>query len=190
MYLFGWVDPKGEQVRFGLALPGMLSYLVHGDSNSPVTGLREFAPKDRPPVHFVFQTYHAMVAIGLGLIGLGLLSGALLWKDRLFSHRWLLGILVLSVMGPQLANQLGWFSAEVGRQPWIVYGLLRTSDALSQLVKANAVVASLIMFTFIYGLLLAVFLFLLNHKIQHGPDPADLVPAKPGDFLHEHRADI
>jgi cytochrome d ubiquinol oxidase subunit I len=76
-----------------------------------------------------------------------------------------------------MANQLGWFAAEVGRQPWIVYGVMRTPAGLSAVVKANAVLTSLILFTLIYFLLFAVFIYLLNDKIQHGPDDADLVPA-------------
>jgi cytochrome bd ubiquinol oxidase subunit I len=88
-----------------------------------------------------------------------------------------LWILVFSVLGPQLANQLGWFAAEVGRQPWIVYGVLRTPAGLSAIVKANTVLISLILFTFIYFLLFAVFIYLLNHKIQHGPHEEDLIPA-------------
>jgi cytochrome d ubiquinol oxidase subunit I len=175
-YLFGWVDAKGERFRFGVAIPGLLSYLIHGDAKKPVTGLRDFPPEDRPPVNFVFQTYHGMVAIGFSLIGLALLAMWQLWRGSLFSQRWLLGLLVPSVLGPQLANQLGWFSAEVGRQPWIVYGLLRTSEGLSKVVRSEAIVASLLMFTFVYVLLFAVFVYLLNHKIQHGPDEADLIP--------------
>jgi len=89
----------------------------------------------------------------------------------------LLWLLVFSVLGPQLANQLGWFAAEVGRQPWIVYGVMRTPAGLSAVVKANAVLSSLIMFTLIYFLLFAAFIYLLNEKIQHGPDVADLIPS-------------
>ncbi len=188
LYLFGWVDETGREVRFGLAIPKLLSYLVYGDGNKPVRGLNEFAPADRPPVNVVFQTYHAMVAIGLGLIGLALLSTVQWWRGKLFEQRWLLGILVLSVLGPQLANQLGWASAEVGRQPWIVYGLLRTSDSLSKVVSGQAIVTSLILFSLVYALLFAVFIFLLNHKIQHGPDEADLVPV--GPLRNEPRADV
>jgi cytochrome d ubiquinol oxidase subunit I len=81
------------------------------------------------------------------------------------------------VLGPQIANQAGWFAAEVGRQPWIVQGLMRTSEGLSAVVKANTVLASLVLFTFIYVLLFAVFMYLLNDKIQHGPDAADLTPS-------------
>ncbi|MDE1169901.1 MAG: cytochrome ubiquinol oxidase subunit I [Verrucomicrobium sp.] len=175
--LFGWVDEKGERVRFGLAIPGGLSYLITGKWDAPVTGLNAFKPEDRPPVQFVFQTYHAMVGIGMALIGLSLLSAYLLWRGTLFEKRWLLWLLVFSVFGPQLANQLGWFTAEVGRQPWIVYGLLRTSDALSKSVQAGAVISSLILFSLVYALLFSVFVYLLNHKIHDGPSEADLHPA-------------
>ena len=177
LYLFGWVNNKAEQVSVGVAIPGLLSWLVHGDAHAPVTGLREFAPADRPPVNIVFQFYHLMVAIGFALIGLSLLTAFYLWRGRLFETPWLLRLLVLSVLGPQLANQFGWFAAEIGRQPWIVYGLLRTSDGLSKVVQAEAVMASLILFTFIYGLLFAVFVYLLDDKIRHGPDDHDLIPS-------------
>jgi len=188
LYLFGWVDEQGRQVRFGLGIPKMLSYLVYGDWEKPVKGLDAFAPGDRPPVNLVFQFYHIMVAVGLGLIALALFSVLQWWRGKLFEQRWLLGILVLAVLGPQIANQFGWASAEVGRQPWIVYGLLRTSDALSKVVGGGAIVTSLALFSFVYALLFAVFLFLLNHKIQHGPDEADLSPVEP--FRKEPRADV
>jgi cytochrome d ubiquinol oxidase subunit I len=164
-------------VRFGLGVPRLLTFLVYNDFTTPVTGLREFPPGDRPPVGFVFQTYHAMIGIGMGLIGLASFSMWLIWKKRFFRQRWLLQLLVFSVLGPQLANQFGWWSAEVGRQPWLVYGLLRTPDGLSRVVRAETVLTSLIMFTLIYALLFAVFIFLLNEKIQHGPDDADLIPS-------------
>ena len=188
LYLFGWVNEKGEKVEFGIAIPKLLSYLVYEDWTKPVRGLNEFAPADRPPVQVVFQTYHAMVAIGMGLIALALLSVVQALRGKLFTQRWLLWILVFSVLGPQLANQLGWASAEIGRQPWIVYNLLRTSDALSKVVSGGAIVSSLILFSLVYALLFAVFIFLLNHKIQHGPDETDLVPAAP--FQKEPRADV
>ena len=176
LYLFGWVNDREERVQVGVAVPGLLSWLVHGDAAKPVTGLRAFAPADRPPVNIVFQFYHIMVAIGFGLIGLSLLATACLRGGHLYRCRWLLRLLVLSVLGPQIANQCGWFAAEIGRQPWIVYGLLRTSDGLSRVVKAEAVLGSLILFAFIYALLFAVFVYLLNDKISHGPDDRDLVP--------------
>jgi cytochrome bd ubiquinol oxidase subunit I len=169
LHLFGWVNEAGQRVEFSVSIPGMLSWLVWGDTQKPVTGLNAFRPEDRPPVNFVFQTYHLMVAIGFVLIGLSLV-GIVLWlRGTLFQKRWLLWIYVFSVALPQMANQLGWLSAEVGRQPWIVYGLLRTREGLSRVVSAGQTLASLVLFAFIYLLLLALFLYLLDHKIKQGP---------------------
>jgi cytochrome d ubiquinol oxidase subunit I len=168
LYLLGWVDEPNEKV-IGIAIPGMLSMMVHGDPQAPVTGLRAFPPEDRPPVQIVFQTYHAMVGIGMVLIGLAVAGIALLRGGRLFRMRWLLWGFVGAVLLPQFANQLGWMSAEIGRQPWIVYGLLRRVDGLSRVVSAGQVLWSIIMFGLIYALLLALFVFLLDKKIKHGP---------------------
>lgn len=173
LYLFGWVDEENEIVH-GVRVPGLLSFLAHNDVSATVTGLREFKPEDRPPVQWSFQFFHGMIAIGFAMILIGGLGFLYFRRGSLFDRRWMLWLLVLSVLGPALANQLGWFAAEVGRQPWIVYGLLRTSEGLSAVVTANMVLASLILFTLIYLLLFALFIYLLNDKIQHGPDDADL----------------
>ncbi len=177
MHLFGWVNENAEHVEGAVSIPGLLSYLVHGRVDQPVTGLRAFKPEDRPPVNICFQAYHAMVAIGTCMIVISVLGFLYFRHGSLSNRRWLLWLLVLSVLGPQLANQLGWAAAEVGRQPWIVYGLMRTSAGLSEVVKADLVLTSLILFTAVYLLLFAVFIYLLNDKIQHGPDGTDLTPA-------------
>jgi len=174
--LVGWVDERNEKI-IGIQAPGMLSFLAHNDVHATVIGLNEFAPEDRPPVQAVFQFFHAMVAIGFAMLGIAALGFLYFRQGSLPERRWLLWILVFSVLGPQVANQAGWFAAEIGRQPWIVYRLMRTSEALSAVVQANVVVASLVLFAVIYFLLFAVFIYLLNDKIQHGPDAADLVPS-------------
>ncbi|HPI32700.1 MAG TPA: cytochrome ubiquinol oxidase subunit I, partial [candidate division Zixibacteria bacterium] len=171
-YLFGWVDEAGEIV-YGPKIPGLLSFLAYSDFDAPVTGLRAFAPEDRPPVNLTFQSFHLMVAIGLALIAISLAAAWYWRRGTLWEKRWFLWILVLAVVLPELANQLGWFSAEVGRQPWIVYGLLRTSAAASVGIGGAHVWGSLVMFAVIYILLGALFIYLLNDKIQHGPDGAE-----------------
>lgn len=169
MHLFGWVDETSQKVKYGIEIPGMLSFLVHGDASKPVKGINSFKPEDRPPIQSVFQTYHLMVAIGMALIFISLFS-ILLWKrNKLFDNTIWLKILVASVLLPQVANQLGWFSAEVGRQPWVVYGLMRTSEGLSKAVSSGQIIFSLILFTLIYLLLFVLFIFLLDRKIKHGP---------------------
>ncbi len=173
MYLFGWVN-EDEQRVIGVSVPGMLSLLTHGDASSPVTGLNAFPPEDRPPVNPVFQAFHAMVGIGMILIGLSLLGAILWWWGTLFEARWLLWIYVFAVLGPQAANQLGWFTAEVGRQPWLVYGLMRTTEGVSRSVNAGQVLTSLLFFGLIYLLLFGLFIYLLDQKIRHGPTADDL----------------
>jgi len=176
LYIFGWVDDQNQQVKFGVKIPGFLSYLLFWDTNQPLLGLNSFAKEDRPPVNAVFQSYHLMVAIGILLILISITGIFFLWRKTLFSKSWLLKIMVLSVLGPQISNQLGWFSAEVGRQPWIVYGLMRTADGLSKTVSAGQTLFSLILFTLIYLLLFILFIFLLDQKIKYGPEEQTINP--------------
>ena len=176
--LIGYVNESNplQPHAVGIQVPGLLSFMTYHDVHATVTGLDAFAPQDRPPVAACFLYFHGMVAIGFTLLLIAAVGCFLGWRNKLSQNRWFLWILVFSVLGPELANELGWFAAEVGRQPWIVYGVLRTPDALSKVVEANTVFASLVLFTILYFLLFAVFIYLLNHKIQHGPHPDDLVP--------------
>jgi cytochrome bd ubiquinol oxidase subunit I len=168
LYLMGWTNPK-TQITEGVKIPKGLTFLLHQDFTTPVKGLNAFPENERPrAVNFVFQTYHIMVAIGMGLIGLSWLGLFLLWREKLFTQKWLMHLFAWSVLLPQIGNQVGWYSAEVGRQPWVVYGLLRTSDALSKSVTENQVWFSLILFTWVYTLLFILFIYLLNKKIKHG----------------------
>lgn len=173
LYLFGWVDKEEKEVT-GLGIPGGTSFLVHQDFNEPITALDDF-PEDEQPqaINAIFQFYHIMIAIGMTLIGLTLLASFLWWKGKLFEQTWLLKIFVPAVLLPQIANQAGWFAAEMGRQPWVVYKLLRISDAFSANVSASQVLSSIIMFGFVYLLLFLLFVYMLNKKIQHGPEELD-----------------
>jgi cytochrome d ubiquinol oxidase subunit I len=169
MYLFGYIDKKNEKT-VGLKIPKGLTFLTHQNLTTPIKGLKYFPEKDRPAsLNTVFQFYHLMITIGMILILLTLYACFLWRKGKLFDKRWLMTIFMFSVFLPQLANQAGWFAAETGRQPWVVYGLLRTSDALSKAVTANQVWFSLILFTLVYLLLFILFVYLLNKKIVHGP---------------------
>jgi cytochrome d ubiquinol oxidase subunit I len=167
------VDEEKEQV-IGIAIPGLLSWLVGSDTGTVVQGLEEWPEEDRPPVQLSFQTYHGMVALGMLLIALAWGGGLLAWRGVLFEKRWLLWIMVFSVLLPQIANQLGWASAEMGRQPWIVYELMRTQDAVSDTIGGAEVLLSLILFTLVYVALFVVFIVLLDQKIKHGPRNEDM----------------
>jgi cytochrome d ubiquinol oxidase subunit I len=165
----GYVDTKTQEVK-GIQIPGLLSFLVHDNFKTPVKGLNDF-PKDQwPNVQFVFQTYHVMVMAWGAMVMVAMLG---LWgirKNRMEKSRWILWVLVLSIILPYVSNMAGWFTAEIGRQPWLVYGVLKTSEGISRSIHEGQVVGSLIMFIGIYALLFSLFIFLLNRKIHHGPD--------------------
>ena len=169
LYLLGWVD-KDKQKVTGIGIPGGLSFLVHQDFKAPITGLNSFPVEDRPSqINAVFQFYHIMVAIGMALIGLSLFACFMWWRGKLFETKWLLWIFSFAVILPQIANQVGWFAAEMGRQPWVVYGLLRTNKAFSQEVTSSHILFSLILFLVVYSILFVLFIYMVNKKIKHGP---------------------
>jgi len=170
MYVIGLPDVAEQRVKYGLPIPGLLSFLVHDNFTTPVRGLDQFKPEDRPPVLVPFLSFHLMVGLGLMFQALTALGVFLLWRGKLYESRWLLRVYVAAVGGAFVANQAGWVAAEVGRQPWIVYNLLRTSDGLSKAVKAHQVMGSLVLFSAIYLLLFAVWVYVLHTKISHGPD--------------------
>lgn len=173
--IVGYVDEPDQKVK-GWEVPDLLSFLTYHDPHATVQGLDSFPPEDWPPVEASFMFFHGMVAIGVALLCISFVGCLVMWRGELSLNRWLLWILVFSVLGPALANQLGWFAAEVGRQPWIVWHEMRTPAGLSAVIRSKTVLTSLILFTFVYFLLFAVFIYLLNHKIQTGPHPDDLVP--------------
>jgi cytochrome d ubiquinol oxidase subunit I len=185
LYAFGWPDDKEKKVKFGLSVPGMLSFLVHGNFTTPVTGLDKFPVEDRPPVFIPFQSYHIMIMLGMGFIAISVGGVVLLKLNMLYQQRWLMWIYVLSVLGAYTANETGWVAAEVGRQPWVVYGLLRTKDGVSHSVTGEQVLTSMILFGIVYSFLFVVWVMVMNARIQAGPPPLeDLVKeeekAKPG----------
>lgn len=183
MYLFGWPDEQEKKVKYGLAIPYLFSFLMYFDINKPVPGLDQFPQDEWPPVNMTFQTYHLMVMGGMFMIGLTSLAMLLWWRGKLFEQRWLLWIFVPAVIVPYLSNETGWIAAEVGRQPWIVWHLLKTQDAWSPSLDAQQVLGSLIMFGVVYLLLFAVWIYTLNDKIQKGPDYHPPLPEGPKGFM-------
>jgi cytochrome d ubiquinol oxidase subunit I len=168
LYVVGWVDEKNEKT-YGIGIPGFLSFLNDWSFTSKITGLNDIPIDERPPVNFVFQTYHIMVGIGMFLIAMGILGGYLLATGRLYTTRWYLMILPLLIPLPHIAHETGWMSAELGRQPWVVYQVLRTSDAVSVVVPAGSIAFSLIMFSLIYLLLFIVFVSIMVSLVKTGP---------------------
>ena len=185
LYAIGWPDEEAERVDMGIPIPGLLSLLVHGDLSTPVAGLDQTPREDRPPVVVPFLAYHLMIGCGTYFIALCALGAFFRARGTLFEKRWLLWAFVLSVIAPYLANQAGWVASEVGRQPWVVYGLLRTRDAVSAVVPGEHVLASMVMFSLVYLGLGLVWLFVMNEKIQHGLDDE----ARPSSAPAPHAAE-
>ncbi len=179
LILFGIPDAEKETVHVKVAIPSLLSLLIYEDPNRPVPGLDQVPSEDRPPILLPFLTYRLMIGIGFACIGLTLAACVYWWRGTLFEQRWLLWLFVIAVVGPYLANQAGWVTAEVGRQPWIVWpsvqdGVemrgLRTEDALSETLAASQVLWSICMFGAIYLLLAILWIYVMNAKIHNGPD--------------------
>ncbi len=179
MYLFGIPNAKEKRIDYALSIPGLLSFLTYGNTNAVVKGLDQVPPQDWPHVGTVFTMYHTMIWMW-GFMCIVVLFGFYYWwRGSLYDKRWFLRLAVVSVLFPQIANQVGWVSAEMGRYPWIVQGLLRISDALSKSVQANQILGSIIMFGIVYFFLFIVFIYMLNEKIQHGPEDKERVPLGP-----------
>jgi cytochrome bd ubiquinol oxidase subunit I len=164
-------DEKNERNRVEIGkIPGLLSLLGYHDFNAEVKGLKDFPPEDRPPVLLTFVSFRLMVALGI-LFPLLTLIGWFL-RNRLVENRWYLMIMMAAIPLPYIAIEAGWVLAEVGRQPWIVYGLMRTSDAASP-VAGGQVMASLVAFVLVYGLLGLVGFYLMAKNAIQGPEAAE-----------------
>ncbi len=154
-------------------VPKMLSFLTYRRWNAEVKGLDAF-PRDQWPdnIPLLYYSYHVMVGLGTIFIAVMVVAAFLLWRKKLFEARWMLWILLLSFPFPYIANTAGWITAEVGRQPWLVYGLLRTDHGSSTGVSAANGLFTLIGFMGMYLILGILFLFLIRRELEHGPDEA------------------
>lgn len=191
LYLLGWVN-EGAHTTTGLPapVPCLLSILSYQHPNATVTGLTTFPSDVWAPVNLEFQVYHLMIDLGFLFPLIGVV-GWLVWRRRQRHGRtmpgWLLRTLVATVFLAEVATIAGWWTGEVGRQPWIVWNVMRTADAASPTLTTPAVLASLITFALLYLLLLALFLLLLDRMIRQGPAPPDLeeLPAALPDTFRE-----
>ncbi len=171
VYLMAIPDEAGERNRVEIgAVPGLLSFLGHGDFNATVKGLKEFPRDERPPVLATFLSFRVMVALGTYFAVM--VAVGLVLRKRLLTSRWYLKLMVASIPLPFLANTMGWVLAEVGRQPWLVYGLMRTAEGVSP-IDAIQVALSLTAFILVYGLLGAVGYYLIGRTALQGPDAVE-----------------
>ncbi|MFA7059480.1 MAG: cytochrome ubiquinol oxidase subunit I [Pedobacter sp.] len=171
MNLFMLPDEKNERNSVErLFIPNMVSILAFHDPNAEVKGLKDFPSDERPPVLPVFLSFRAMVGLGTYFILASLVAVFLSRKKNLEDYRLFLTIILLSIPLPYIANQLGWIVAEVGRQPWIVYGVLKTAAGVSKNISAAQVWVSLLGFTVLYGGLGLIDIYLLTKYAKQGPD--------------------
>ena len=166
---FGWVDEANQQT-YALGIPGGTSFLADQDFTTEYPGLNDFPEDERPEnVNAIFQAYHGMVAL-FGVICVALVLGVVVTRGKLQKHRWPLVILMLAWLAPYLAIEFGWITAELGRQPWIVYGELKTVEAASAAVPAEQVLITLTLFAVVYLVLFVGWVRLMAKTIQAGPD--------------------
>jgi len=173
LFITGWVNESAQTTK-GLSIPCLLSFLSYGSFHSTVQGLNSFPSDTWAPVNLAFQVYHLMFDLSMVFALIAVLgAGLYLWKQKIWRQRWLLWVFVVNIVLAEVAIIAGWWTAEVGRQPWVVWNLLRTADGVSPAVTRGEVIASLTAFVALYALLLALFLFLLNARIQRGPEELD-----------------
>lgn len=168
--IFAIPGTKPPKLHFPVEIPGLLSWLAFGDVNAEIKGINEFPQDEIPPLWLTFVSYHNMVVLGMYFIFITALATYYLWRKTLFEKKKLLKVLLWSTPLPLIACQLGWITAEVGRQPWIVYKLMKTKDAVSITVGAGELLFSIIMFLLIYILLGLIFLNLLFRWVKKGPE--------------------
>ncbi|HXC64072.1 MAG TPA: cytochrome ubiquinol oxidase subunit I, partial [bacterium] len=169
--IIGQPDVDKQRLDNPIEVPHLLSFLTYKAWNAPVQGLDQ-VPADQWPTNIplLYYAYHIMVGLGTILIALLGLAALALWTGRLWKARWLLWLLLLSLPMPYLANSFGWMTAELGRQPWVIWGLLRTADATSPNVGAGSVLFTLLGFMGLYALLSVLFLALMGRQLAQGPD--------------------
>jgi len=180
LYLFALPDAKNERnaIEF-IGIPKITSYLAYRDFNAEIKGLKSFPASERPPVMEVFLSFRGMVMLGTLFLLLSALAVYLSWKDRLQAYPLFLRIMLYAIPLPYIAAQLGWIVAEVGRQPWIVYGVLKTADAVSKQLEPVQVMISMTAFGILYSFLGILDIHLLAKYARRGPEESTPAPIKP-----------
>jgi cytochrome d ubiquinol oxidase subunit I len=171
LVIIGQPDVDAKKIDNPVVVPKMLSFLTYRAWNAHVQGLDAFTPDSWPQnIPLLYYSYHIMVGLGTAFIAIMAISVLLLWGGRLFQARWMLWILLLSFPFPYIANTAGWLTAELGRQPWLVYGLMLTADGYSKNVSAGNGMFTLLGFMGMYLVLGLLFVFLIRREIEHGPE--------------------
>jgi cytochrome bd ubiquinol oxidase subunit I len=173
--ILGQPDVADRKLDNPLMVPNMLSFLTYRKWSAEVRGLADY-PQDLWPdkIEMLYYSYHVMVGLGTIFIAVMVIAAFLLWRKKLFDSRWMLWLLMLCVPLPYIANTAGWMTAELGRQPWLIYGLMRTAAGASPRVGAGNAWFTLIGFMGMYTILAILWLFLVWREIELGPEPGNL----------------
>jgi cytochrome bd ubiquinol oxidase subunit I len=169
--LVGQPDVEDRSIENPIVVPRALSYLIYQNWNAEVKGLDAFPQKNWPDnIPLLYYSYHVMVGLGSIFIAVMIVAAFLLWRGRLYSSRWMLWVLMLSIPFPFIANTAGWFTAELGRQPWLAYGLFRTAAGVSPQVSSGSVLFTLIGFAGMYLIMGLLYIVLMVREVDHGPE--------------------
>ena len=172
LLLFGIPDPENETVNHAIEIPGMLSFLAYGDTDAEVKGLKDYPKDERPPISATFYSFHLMVALGHWFIILPLIGLLLTRKGKTAKSKLFLRAAIWSIPLPIIANELGWIAAEVGRQPWIVYRVLKTADASSAaVVTSGEVLFDMVLLSVIYIGIFGAWVYAIKRIMNKGPQP-------------------
>jgi cytochrome d ubiquinol oxidase subunit I len=167
----GQPDVENRRIDNPIVLPRALSFLIYQNWNAEVKGLEAFPEKNWPDnIPLLYYSYHVMVGLGTIFIAIMVVAAFLLWRRRLYGSRWMLWILMLAIPFPFIANTAGWFVAELGRQPWLAYGLFRTSEGVSPLLSSGSVLFTLIGFAGMYLIMGLLYIVLMVREVEHGPE--------------------
>ena len=168
--LMGQPNEQSQSIDNPIVVNDMLSFLIYGTTRAEVKGLDQF-PRDQwpAPLPLLFYSYHIMAGLGTYFVLLMIVEGFLLWWGKLFEYRWALWPLLLSFPLPYIANTAGWMTAEIGRQPWLAYGLIRTSEGYSSTVSAGNTLFTLLGFMGMYTVLSVLFIVLVYRTVHEGP---------------------
>ncbi|HWC17848.1 MAG TPA: cytochrome ubiquinol oxidase subunit I [Terriglobales bacterium] len=180
MVILGQPDIEHNRIDNPLVVNSVLSFLIYGTTEAEVHGLSEFPREDWPTnIPLLYFSYHIMAGLGTIFIAVMAIAILLMWRNKLFATRWALWVLMLCLPFPYIANTAGWMTAEVGRQPWLVYGLMRTAVGYSSNVSAGNGLFTLLGFMGMYTILAIFFLFLVHREIAVGPNPRPNVDLQP-----------
>jgi cytochrome d ubiquinol oxidase subunit I len=175
LVLFAWPDEKTESNRFEISIPKGASLILKHDPNGLFPGLKSVPPSERPPVPNVFFAFRIMVGIGLFMIASAWVGAILWWRGKLFHSGWYVRPMAHTWWMGFVAVIAGWVVTESGRQPWLIYGIMRTADGLSP-VPGGSVAATLAMFVVVYGIVFSMGIYYINRLIAKGPADPDTVP--------------